>query len=94
MTKQERKIKKQNGLKYVNAHTDEISTKNHIKERFNKMSNKKIGRLTFSKNDRDYVLIWSKPSNSMRIETAGSEIVKELNQVNIGNALEYINNNL
>ena len=94
MTKEEKQAKKDSGLEYVNNHASEVELRDSVKEQFNLLSNKKIGQLRFNKDGNSYVLVWSKPSGSMRIETAARELVVELNQVNISNALEYISNKL
>jgi len=74
---------------YITSHKKEIDTKNHIKERFNELKNKKIGMLEFEKSSKKYMLLWSRPSNSMKI-TYNQELIKELHEVNIGNAIEFI----
>ncbi len=94
MTREEKQIKKQNGLEYAANHIEEITTRECIKNQFNQLKNKKIGQLTFEKNGRRYILVWSKPSSSMKIEADNQELIIELNQVNISNALEFIKNNL
>ena len=90
MSKEEKQAKKDSGLEYVSNYASEVELKDSVKEQFNSLSNKKIGQLRFNKDGNNYVLVWSKPSGSMRIETNSHELIVELNQVNISNALDYI----